>query len=268
MVQEFSHLIVDTGPEAAWVSINRPGDRNSINSEVMTELDAVLSVLEKSGARAVVFTGAGSEYFIGGADGIEMMQCSPDGAAAFSRRFQALLERMEASPLILLAAINGLCFGGGYELALACDLRVAAETARIGLPETKVGIIPGGGGTQRLPRLVGMGLAMEMILTGRLYKGPQALQMGLVNRCVPLAGLKQAAGELLAQVLRQPQHALSHAKAAVRASQRGGLAEGQAVESREFGQCFDHDYFVELMRAQLKSGALQTTAKLPKGFLD
>ena len=268
MPQEYEYLVVEPDPEVSWVTIDRPGDRNSINSAVMAELREALTGLEASGTRAVVFGGAGQEYFIGGADGIEMMQCTPSQAQAFSRRFQSLLARMEASPLILLAAINGLCFGGGYEFALACDLRVAADSARIGLPETKVGIIPGGGGTQRLPRLVGSGLAMEMILTGRLYRGPRAAEMGLVNRCVPLAELKSAARELLASVLRQPQHALSHAKAAVKASQRTNLEEGQLFESQEFGQCFEHGYFVEMMRSQLKAGALQTTAKLPKGFLD
>ncbi|MEW5912244.1 MAG: enoyl-CoA hydratase/isomerase family protein [Thermodesulfobacteriota bacterium] len=268
MAPEYRHLIVESEAEIGWVSINRPGDRNSLNTPLMAELHLALEQMEAAGLRAVVFTGAGQEYFIGGADGIEMIQCSPHEAQAFSRRVQALCERLEASPLILLAAINGLCFGGGYEFALACDLRVAAPEARIGLPETKVGIIPGGGGTQRLPRLVGLGLAMEMVLSGRLYKGPQAAAMGLVNRCAPPGQLKEAARELLAEVLRQPQHALSHAKAALRASQRGGLEQGQMAESAEFARCFEQGFFVELMRRQLKEGLLKTTAKLPAGFLD
>lgn len=268
MTPEYQNLLLETGPQISWVTINRPGDRNSLNSALMAELHQLLEALEESGARAVVFTGAGQEYFIGGADGVEMMQCGPAEARAFSRRIQALFERLETSPLILLAAINGLCFGGGYEFALACDLRLAAEGARLGLPETKVGLIPGGGGTQRLPRLVGVGRAMEMILCGRLYQGPQAAEMGLVSRCVPRADLKQAAADLLAGVLRQPQHALSAAKAAVRASQRSGLEEGQIIESEQFSQCFAHDYFLELMRRQLREGTLKTTAKLPDGFWD
>ena len=252
---------------AVWrITIHRPGDRNSIDSVLMAELSAALKEAEDSAAGAVVFRGSGEEYFIGGADGIEMMRCTPAQAEAFSRRIQGLFERMEASPLILLAAIDGLCFGGGFEFALACDLRVAAESARIGLPEVKVGIIPGGGGTQRLPRLVGLGQATEMILSGRLYSGKEAARMGLVNRTVPDGELRDEAERMLEPILRHPRHALGHAKAALKAGQ--GLASGLAAESAEFGKCFDHDYFVTLMKKQLKSGLLVTTAQLPDGFLD
>jgi enoyl-CoA hydratase/carnithine racemase len=145
---------------------------------------------------------------------------------------------MEASPLILVAAINGLCFGGGFEFAMACDLRVASEEARIGLPEVKVGIIPGGGGTQRLPRLVGMGRAMEMILSGKLYKGKEALEAGLVHSVVPPEQLLPEAEKILEPVFRNPQHALSQAKKAVRASQNTTLAKGLQVESAVFSRCF------------------------------
>ncbi len=268
MARKYKHFIIDSGPEISRVTISRPGDRNSINSEVIAELGLVLSGLEATDCRAVIFTGGGDEYFIGGADGIEMMQCTPDQARDFSQRIQAVFDRMEHSPLILLAAINGLCFGGGFEFAMSCDLRVASETARIGLPETKVGIIPGGGGTQRLPRLVGMGLASEMILTGRLYKGQEALSLGLVNRCAPQDKLLASAEDLLAQALRQPRHALAHAKAALRAARHETHAQGQKAESEQFSQCFKHDYFIELMRSQLRAGTLVSTAQLPAGFLD
>ncbi|MCP4687316.1 MAG: enoyl-CoA hydratase/isomerase family protein, partial [Desulfobacterales bacterium] len=184
MDKAFRHLLVEERGEVCWVTINRPGDRNSLNSQLMDELIRMIGRIEKTSARAIVFTGAGETYFIGGADGMEMMQCHPEQARAFSNRIQGLFNRMEASPLILAAAINGLCFGGGYEFAMACDLRVAGEKARIGLPEVKVGLIPGGGGTQRLPRLIGFGRAMEMILSGRLYKGKEAARIGLVHVAV------------------------------------------------------------------------------------
>jgi enoyl-CoA hydratase/carnithine racemase len=171
---------------------------------------------------------------------------------------------MEASPLILVAAINGLCFGGGFEFAMACDLRVASEEARIGLPEVKVGIIPGGGGTQRLPRLVGMGRAMEMILTGKLYKGKEACEMGLVHSVVPPDQLLKEAERILGPVFRNPQYALSQAKRAVRASSQNNLANGLRVESEAFSRCFTHDYFLRLMRQQLQEGTLKTTVRLPK----
>ena len=263
MVKEYSRILVDHREEISWVTINRPGDRNSIDSVLMKELGQVLRDVEKTKTRAVIFTGVGTTYFIGGADGIEMMQCDPKGARAFSTRIQKLFNRLEASPLILVAAINGLCFGGGFEFAMACDLRVASEEASIGLPEVKVGIIPGGGGTQRLPQLVGMGRAMQMILSGKLCKGREAFELGLVHSAVSPDQLYKEAEKILEPILRNPQHALSQAKRAVRASSRGTLSDGLREEREAFRRCFSHDYFVNLMCKQLKDGILKTTVKLP-----
>ena len=268
MEQRHSQVRIERQGDIFWVTIDRPGDRNSIDTPLIKELDQILREGEKSSARAIVFTGAGSAYFIGGADGIEMMQYDPKGARAFSARIQKLFNRMEASPLLLVAAINGLCFGGGFEFAMACDLRVASEEARIGLPEVKVGIIPGGGGTQRLPQLVGMGKALEMILTGKLYKGKEAYEMGLVHSVTPSDQLLKEAGSLLAPIFRNPQHALIQAKRAVRASLQGPLAGGLRAEREAFSRCFSDDYFVELMRKQLKEGTLKTTVKLPGWVLE
>jgi len=260
MNEPFKHLMVKPEEEVCRVTINRPQDRNAINSELMNELIRMLDGIEQTQARAVVFTGAGNTHFIGGADGIEMMQCDREEGRRFSTRIQDLFLRMEASPLILVAAINGLCFGGGFEFAMACDLRVAAENARIGLPEVKVGLIPGGGGTQRLPRLVGFGRAMEMILSGRLYKGKDAAQMGLVHLTVEAGDLSAGVDRLLTPILRQPQYALSLAKQAVYASRSGSLEEGLKAESEQFSHCFDHSFFPDLMRKQLKEGVLETSA--------
>jgi enoyl-CoA hydratase len=265
MTEPFKHLIVKPEGEICRVTINRPHDRNAIHSALMDELIHMLDGMEQTPTRAVVFTGAGDTYFIGGADGIEMMQCNGEEARNFSSRIQGLFLRMEASPLILVAAINGLCFGGGYEFSMACDLRVATEDARIGLPEVKVGLIPGGGGTQRLPRLVGFGRAMEMILSGRLYKGSEAEGMGLVNLAVPPGGLSAGVEKLLKPILRQPRHALSLAKRAVHAAKRESLEQGLKTESEQFSHCFDHDFFPDLMARQLKEGTLETTADV-SGF--
>jgi enoyl-CoA hydratase/carnithine racemase len=266
MLADYKRLLVEHRDAIGWVTINRPGDRNSIDTALMVELDRVLTEIEETSMRAVVFTGAADTYFIGGADGIEMMQCGPEDAKAFSVRIQKLFDRMEASPLILVAAINGLCFGGGFEFALACDLRVASDKARIGLPEVKVGIIPGGGGTQRLPRLVGIGRALEMILSGKLYLGTEARDLGLIHYVVSHEKLFSKVTEILQTILRNPRHALSQAKRAVRATQTLSLADGLKVESDAFSQCFIQDYFVKLMRRQLKEGTLKTTAKLPNGI--
>jgi enoyl-CoA hydratase/carnithine racemase len=263
MGDQYSRVLIDREEHVCWVTINRPGDRNSIDTLLMEELEHLLGDVEKSSARAIVFTGGGDTYFIGGADGIEMMQCDPERARAFSARIQKLFNRMEDSPLILVATINGLCFGGGFEFALACDLRLASETARIGLPEVKVGLIPGGGGTQRLPRLVGIGRAMQMILSGRLYKGKEAFELGLVHYVAPADELLAHAAKILASIFRNPQYALSQAKRAVLASHHRSFAEGLLEESDAFSQCFSHDDFAQTMIRQLKEGALKTTVKLP-----
>jgi len=260
----YQRLLVSLDHEVGLVTVNRPGDRNAIDTGLMEELELALADLEEASARAVIFTGSGDVYFIGGADGVEMMQRDPDGAQRFSARIQGLFNAMEASPLILLAAINGLCFGGGFEFAMACDLRVASEKARIGLPEVKVGIIPGGGGTQRLPRLVGTGAAMEMILTGRLYQGTEAERMGLVHRVAPAERLLPESSAFLKDVLRNPRHAVVQAKRAVKAAQREPLARGLEIEAEAFGRCFESDYFKDLMRRQLESGELKTTMPYPK----
>lgn len=263
MSNEYTRLLVDNPGDICRATINRPGDRNSIDTTLMDELEDLLEHIEQTQCRVIVFTGAGDAYFIGGADGVEMMQCGPAEAKAFSVRIQNLFNRMEASSLILVAAINGICLGGGFEFALACDLRVAGEAARIGLPEVKVGIIPGGGGTQRLPALVGTGRAMEMILSGKLYAAKDAHDMGLIHKVVLAHELSSGVDKILEPILRNPQHALSQAKRAVRAAQNQSFADGLQIENDAFSRCFKHGYFVELMRRQLKEGVLQTTVRLP-----
>ena len=262
MQGEYPHLKSEQSGEICWVTIDRQEDRNSLNSDFIAELSQHLEDIEQEGnVRAVVYTGAGDSYFIGGADGVEMMDLSCEEAIAFSSRIQSLFNRMQESPLILVAAINGLCFGGGFEFALACDLRLASENARIGLPEVKVGLIPGGGGTQRLPRLVGIGTAMEMILTGHLFLAEEALRMGLVHRLTCRAELRPHCEEMLKKILRQPQYALSAAKKAVYTSMRLPLDSGLETEQRQFSNCFSHDFFPRLMQDQLVSGELKTTVE-------
>jgi enoyl-CoA hydratase/carnithine racemase len=259
MQNKHPNLLLEDDGRICWAVIDRQADRNSINTPLMTQIGELLAQLERSTTAVLVFSGAGSTHFIGGADGIEMMQLDPPGAREFSRRFQGLLDRMEASPLLVVAAINGLCFGGGFEFAMACDLRVADASSRIGLPEVKVGLIPGGGGTQRLPRLVGQGLAMEMILSGRLYDGKRAAELGLVHRVAKDQDLRAAVSQLLEPILRNPPYALSLAKQAVKASQYSALPEGLAREADLFSRCHDQDFFRRLMVEQLRAGTLSTT---------
>lgn len=264
MTKTYSLIVVDNQQDICRIVVNRPGDRNSINTPLMEEIEQALTDAESSSVRAVVFSGAGGTFFIGGADALEMMRYDANGALIFSRRIQRLFNRLEESPLILVAAINGLCYGGGFEFALACDLRIAAAAARVGLPEVRVGIIPGGGGTQRLPGLIGKGKAMDMILRGRLYAAEEALQMGLIHQVVPGDKLDASVVQFLEPIFRNPRHALSHAKKAIQASQNDIFGNGLESESREFSECFQNKFFVNEIYSQVKTGIMPTTQKLPE----
>lgn len=261
MNEQWKGLAVREEGGVSWVTIDRVEDRNSLDSETISELRCHLEAAEKADGRAVVYRGAGGTHFIGGADGVEMYEMGPDGALAFSRRIQELFTRMEASRLFLVAAIDGLCFGGGLEFALACDLRLATETARLGLPEVRMGIIPGGGGTQRLPRAVGFGRAAEMILGGRLYGADEALKLGLVSAVVPAADLEARAAEIVRRVTEVPRHAFAAAKQALHASSSLPLPQGLAMESNRFADCFREPYFADRVREQLADGRLTTTRR-------
>ncbi|MBE0567163.1 MAG: enoyl-CoA hydratase/isomerase family protein, partial [Krumholzibacteria bacterium] len=172
----------------AEVTVNRPDKLNALNSALIGELDACMEALAQDGAvRAVILTGAGPKAFVAGADIGELADLTAAAAEKLARRGQALMDRIENLGKPVIAAVNGFALGGGLELAMACSFRYAADTARLGLPETGLGLIPGYGGTQRLPRLVGRGRALELILSGDMIDAPTALALGLVNRVVPAA---------------------------------------------------------------------------------
>ncbi|MEW5826909.1 MAG: enoyl-CoA hydratase/isomerase family protein [Candidatus Bipolaricaulota bacterium] len=262
MAGPWRNLIVQTSRSVSWVTIDRTRDRNSLDTATIGELRAHLDAFEAAGGRAVIYRGSGEKHFVGGADGVEMFELSPDEALAFSSRIQALFSRMEASPLFLVAAIRGLCFGGGLEFALACDLRLAADDARLGLPEVRLGILPGGGGTQRLPRAIGAARAAEMILGGKLYDAAAAHAMGLVTEVVAVGSLDAAAASWAEKVASLPAHALAGAKAALHAADEFPLRQGLRVESERFADCFRHPDFAERVRRQLAEGRLETTRTL------
>lgn len=185
---EFTLINVESSNGLGIITINRPDSRNALNRGVLDEICVALDdFLEDDTVGAVVFTGAGEKAFIAGADINQLMDYTLlDGLQA---RMQRLYDSIEAYDKPTLAAINGFALGGGLELAMACDIRIAATTSRFALPETALGIIPGAGGTQRLSRLVGKGRAVELILTGRFVEAPEALAMGLVTDVVPLPDL-------------------------------------------------------------------------------
>ena len=181
----YSNLLVEAQAGVAVITVNRP-PANTLSVATLEEFNAALDALEKEDAvRAVVVTGAGQYVFVGGADITEFLSLAEQGAAASVRRGLDLFDRIEGFPKPVIAAVNGVCAGGGMELAMACDVRFAGESAKFGMREVTLGIIPGWGGNQRLPRLVGRGRAMEMLLTGDWVTADAAARSGLVNRVFP-----------------------------------------------------------------------------------
>ena len=216
----------------AKLTINRPDKRNAVDNATVEEIDQALARVEKNpGIRVLILTGAGDKAFVAGADIHELDKRDTLRGRSETRRRQEVYTRIEQLEIPSIAAINGWALGTGLELAMACTLRVASSKARLGQPEVKLGITPGAGGTQRLPKLVGMGRAMEMILTGDPISADQALAMGLVNRIAEPDQLLDEVENLAKTLASRPMLALQYSKEAVLRSGEGSLAEGLAHES-------------------------------------
>jgi enoyl-CoA hydratase len=225
----------------ALLTVNRPEKMNALNSEVRKALFAAFRELaEEDDVRVVVITGAGDKAFIAGADIAEFKDAR---AVEQYRSMQAgdIYSLMEAFPKPIIAMINGFCLGGGYELAMACDIRIASEKAKLGQPEVNLGIIPGGGGTQRLPRLVGEGHANRLIMSGSLIGAEEAARIGLVEQVLPADELRDATLELARGIAGRSPIALQAAKETVLAARRMPLDEGLKFERAWFGLLFSTD---------------------------
>ena len=220
----------------AIVSVNRPQKLNALDDQTIAELDAVFQALgADAGVGAIVLTGAGEKAFVAGADiGVLAKQGVLDGKEN-ARRGQALTLRIENCSKPVIAAINGFAFGGGLELALACDLRFCSKTAKMGLPEVSLGIIPGYGGTQRLPRLCGTGVALQLILTGDPVMADDALRIGLVNGVFEPAELLAGCKAVASKIVSRGATAVSLAKEAVRRGMQLPIADGLLLEADLFG---------------------------------
>ena len=245
-------VLLEREGRVAILTVNRPDKRNALNQQVR---DETLELLEEIGnddaVGVVVITGAGDKSFIAGADIKEFEGRSPlDQRQAM--RFPRIFDAMATFPKPVIAMINGFCLGGGCELALSCDLRIASERARLGQPEINLGIIPGGGGTQRLPRLVGLGQAMKIVLTGDLLSAAEALRIGLVDEVVPHGELRAKTLELAAKIASKSPLTVRVAKEAVRASQRLAIEEGILYERDLFCLCFSTEDKVEGVAAFLE----------------
>ena len=232
----FENLIVETKDRVARVTVNRPKVLNALNEKTVREIHAVFSSLrENAEVGLVILTGAGEKAFVAGADIRELALMTPLQGEASSKLGQAALREIETLGKPVIAAINGFALGGGCELALACHIRFASENARLGLPEVGLGIIPGYGGTQRLPRIVGLGHALELITTARVIDAQEALRIGLVNRVLPAAELiphcEKVAGEILSRGALAVRYAMD---AAIRGMETD-LTQGLEREAGHFG---------------------------------
>ena len=232
----YKNILLERREAVTLLIVNRPAVLNAINRETLAEIgEATRAFIADPTQGALIVTGSGEKAFISGADINELAPLGPAAAEDISRFGQLVVDQLERSPKPVIAAVNGYAFGGGCELALACHMRLASENAVMGLPEVKLGIIPGYGGTQRLPRLVGPGRALELILSARNVKAEEAERIGLVNRVVPLAELVNEAVKLAQAILKNGPLAVEAALECVVRGMQLPLDQGLRFESGRFG---------------------------------
>jgi len=249
----FENLLFEVDGAVAVVTINRPSVLNALNSATLDEIRTAFDTVQRDEAiRVAILTGAGEKSFVAGADINELARQTPTTGRAHARAGQAVLDRIERLGKPVIAAINGYALGGGCELAMACTLRIAADTSKLGQPEIALGIIPGYGGTQRLPRLIGQGRALELILTGAPISAVEAHRLGLVNQVVPAAELMTRARQLAAILAQQPPIAVRYALEAVNHGLEMPLESALAYEATFFGLLAATDDMREGTRAFLE----------------
>jgi enoyl-CoA hydratase len=228
-------VLVEVDGHVATVTINRPKVLNALDADTLDLLEEAFDGLaEDDEVRVVVLTGAGEKAFVAGADITEIRELDETSGTSFSQRGQRLFSKIEGHPKIVIAAVNGFALGGGCELAMACDIRIASENARFGQPEINLGVIPGYGGTQRLPRLIGFSCAKLLMLTGDMLDATAARDLHLVNRVVPEGAALKEATDLARAIAGKPPLAVGAIKAAVEAA-AGEEDAGYAEEARLFG---------------------------------
>jgi enoyl-CoA hydratase len=234
----FENILFDKKNGIGYVTVNRPKALNALNMATMQELRAAFTDIQQDGTvRSAILTGAGEKAFVAGADINELAQQDAVSGKAFAVRGQAVLDLIENLGKPVIACISGFALGGGCELALACTMRLASESAKLGQPEVKLGIVPGYGGSQRLPRLVGKGIAMQLVLTGEMISAQEALRIGLVNEVVPAAELMVRAEAIAAKIAANAPLAVQYALEAVNKGMEMPLAEGLFLEATLFGLC-------------------------------
>lgn len=249
----YKTLLYETREGLATVTLNRPEKLNALNHAALGEIEACFGVIESDhDVQAVILTGAGERAFAAGADVAELAACDAHSGIEASRRGQRVFESIENLGKPVIAAIRGYALGGGCELALACTLRIASETARFGLPEVKLGLIPGYGGSQRLARLTGKGRALEIVLTGETITAEEAYRIGLVNRVVPEKDLMAAAESCARKIISNAPLAVKFALEAVHHGMECTEREGEDLEAALFGLCCATEDMKEGTRAFLE----------------
>ena len=253
MAQIENSVLYVVTDRVAWITINRPETLNALNRATVAAIaETAGRAISDPDVGVIVVTGAGDKAFVAGADITEMASLDALGAQRFAHELGASFGLLESSPKPVIAAINGFALGGGCELALACHVRIATETARFGQPEVGLGLIPGAGGTQRLQRLIGRGRALDLILTGDMIDAAEALRIGLIERLATVATLREFVTAYAARLLTKSQLAQSRALDAVFAGGEVALSEALRLEASLFGLCFASEDMREGTRAFLE----------------
>jgi enoyl-CoA hydratase/carnithine racemase len=234
----FENILVDKKNSIAYVTINRPKVLNALNMATMEELRAAFTDIKNDAStRVAILTGSGEKAFIAGADIGELSKHGAISGKEYTHKGQSVLDVIENLGKPVIACINGFALGGGCELAMACTMRLASASAKLGQPEVKLGIIPGYGGTQRLPRLVGKGVAMQLVLTGEMISADEALRIGLVNELIAPAELIPRAEAIAQKIIANAPLAIQYAMEAVNHGLDLSLADGLYLEATLFGVC-------------------------------
>jgi enoyl-CoA hydratase len=252
----FENILVEIREPLATVTLNRPKVLNALNQATFTELEGAFTALAANeGVRAVLITGMGEKAFAAGADIQELATLSPTEGQQLAARGQRIFDLIEGCGTPVIACINGFALGGGCELAMACTLRLASETAKLGQPEVKLGLLPGYGGSQRLPRLIGKGAALKLLLTGEIISAVEALRLGLVDEVVPAEELLRRGEALALAISANAPLAVRHTIAAVHAGYDLPLRQALDLEASLFGLCCATEDKAEGVRAFLEKRA-------------
>lgn len=232
-------ILYEADGAVATITINRPKALNALNSQVLDELDQTLDAIDLDTVRCVILTGAGDKSFVAGADIGEMSTLTKAEGEAFGKKGNDVFRKLETLPIPVIAAVNGFALGGGCEISMSCDIRICSENAMFGQPEVGLGITPGFGGTQRLARTVGVGMAKQLIYTARNIKADEAYRIGLVNAVYPQEELMEQAKKMASTIAKNAPIAVRNCKKAINDGLQVDIDQAIVIEEKLFGGCFE-----------------------------